>query len=255
MEEQLLNKVKQVINYSMTKSIICLLVLFILVIINYCYDEYYLLDVQKQIVSPAYSQSECSKSTHIPLKNPIDKFQLINHPFKFTKPPPIVHELLNIKITANQTTKICYDPYSKEYYTLDSSPLTIEITSKILNFKREPIKLNPLNLQANPMIVLVGGADGILAPLQSPTCPTKATNPDASFNCSRNNTNLTITEKDQNLILGASKENEKGIVIISQKPKVSNNTSVEPAIIEACDANNPTVYYLPQDSVIEIDCE
>ena len=253
MGEQILNKIKEVIKYNIRKSIIPLIVLFIIVIINYCYDEYYLLGLREQLIPSAYSQSDCSKSTHIPLKNPIDRFQLINHPFKFTKPPPVVHDLLNIKIIANPTTQICYNPYAKVYYTVDSSPLTLEITSEILNFKKT-MKINPLNLQLNPMIVLIGGADGILDPLQSPGCPTKATNPDTSFNCSLNKTKLTITEKDQNLILGTSKKNENGIVIISQIPKVSNNPP-KPAIIEACDQKNSTKYYLPQDSVIEIDCK
>lgn len=253
MGEQRLNNIK-VIEYNIRKSSIPLIIFFIIVIINYCYSEFYLLDLQEQLIPSAYSQLSC-KPYHISLTNPV-KFQLVHYPFKFIEVPAVRDDLLNIKITANPTTKICYNPIAKEYYTADLSPLTLEINSTILNLKNKfDLDSGKLNLQDTPMIELIGGEDGILDPLQSSTCPTKATDSQNPFICSRNKTKLNITENDQNLILGASKKNPNGIVIISQIPKDTKNDPPEPAKISACDKNELTKYVLPQDSVIEIDCK
>jgi hypothetical protein len=250
-----LNKINRIITYKIKTSIISLNVFFIIFIVIYYYNENYLLESQEQIIPLAYSQSDCLKSTHIPLTNPIERFQLTNYPFKFMIPPPVARELLNIKIIANPTTQICYNPYTQVYYTGDSSLLTVEITSEILNIETKHMKINPLNVRLNPLIVLIGGQDGILDPLQSPNCPTKAINTDTSFDCSRNKTKLNIIERDQNLILGASKENENGILIISQEPKVRDNDSRPAEIIKTCAQMTPIKYDLPQDTVIGLDCK
>lgn len=250
-----MNKIKQVITYNIRKSIISIIVLFILFIVAYCYDEYILLDLQEQLVPSVYSQSPCDSTTHLSLKNPLDRFPLSNHPIKIDNPSFTRDQLLNIKITGNPTTtQLCYNPYAKTYYTVDKTSLTVEITSEILNFKKV-MKVNPLNLERNPMIGLIGGVDGILEPLQSSDCPPKPKDPNTSFNCSWNKTNLTITEKDQDLILGTSKENQNGIVIISQKPKGNANNPEPAEIIKACGENKPSKYSLPQDSVIELECK
>lgn len=258
-----MNKIKELITYKIKKSIISLIILSLLCIINYCYDEYFSLELKHQLISPVYSLVCPSSFELIPNPQipslPIKKFSIPNElPLKI--PPAGNRELLNITISSS-SPKIDHCKGDQKYETnppggtitldinpgkLNEDPAPYNGSGGVLDLKKKPMKsyidkdnddiLDSLDTQAN------GKKNGVTS------CSPLSENLKQII-CTRGKTDLFIDQKGQNIILGASKK-DSGIIVIAD-----NTGTLLPqdrAIIKACEEQ--ITYKLPPSSVIEIDC-
>lgn len=269
-----MNKIKDLITFKIKKSILSLIILSILCIINYCYDEYSSLELKHQFISPVYS-SVCPPGALESLPSPpkipslpIKEF-LVPGELPLKIPQKGNTALLDITISSS-SPKIDHCRSSQKYETNPpGGKITLDINPRKLNENPPPYD-GPggvLDLKTTPMKSFIDrDSDDILDSLDLDTeddgkkngvtsCSPLSENPKHII-CTRGKTDLLIDQGKQNIILGASTK-DSGIIVIAddtgKKPLPPEKPLPQDmAIIKAC--KEQITYKLPRSSVIEIVC-